>query len=532
MHPVLKRVTAVGAAAALAVSTLTLSAPHAQAAEPNATKAANFLVKNLPTSSDGAAASMTAALGLATTNDCTYAPATRTLVKQIEKNAKSYLYSGKKLNQARAANLAITVTSLGLDPKKFAGYNLVSLITKSLPADGQIGGSKSAFSQSLGLIALKRAKATIPVTLLTNLLSQQGDNGAFGYEFPAGTFNADPDTTAMGTLALKAIGQLKPQLSSATTWATDHQTSEGYWEAYSPVDSTGLVASALKATGGQDAAVAKAKAWLGGVQNADGGFPNALDAGTDSNVMATANALYLITGTSLLDVSFNLGKCPKNPPSLPKATTSCTGVWVLVDRGNGQDTVRCATKFGNGLDALKSAGFSFAKDKSGLLTRINGFPQTLVPWTPTSKYWSYWYANPKADGSWGEWQEYQLGAADSKPAKGAAEGWYWKVYTGDATTTAFTRPPKGYSSTGNVTIAGKTKVGQTLTATPGTWTPTPTKVVLQWYRSGKAISKATKATYKLTKSDVGKTITVKVTASGSGLQTVSRTSTATAKVTK
>jgi hypothetical protein len=185
MHPVLKRVTAVGAAAALAVSTLTLSAPHAQAAEPNATKAANFLVKNLPTSSDGAAASMTAALGLATTNDCTYAPATRTLVKQIEKNAKSYLYSGKKLNQARAANLAITVTSLGLDPKKFAGYNLVSLITKSLPADGQIGGSKSAFSQSLGLIALKRAKATIPVTLLTNLLSQQGDNGAFGYEFPS-----------------------------------------------------------------------------------------------------------------------------------------------------------------------------------------------------------------------------------------------------------------------------------------------------------------------------------------------------------
>ncbi len=532
MHPVLKRVTAVGAAAALAVSTLTLSAPHAQAAEPNATKAANFLVKNLPTSSDGAAASMTAALGLATTNDCTYAPATRTLVKQIEKNAKSYLYSGKKLNQARAANLAITVTSLGLDPKKFAGYNLVSLITKSLPADGQIGGSKSAFSQSLGLIALKRAKATIPVTLLTNLLSQQGDNGAFGYEFPAGTFNADPDTTAMGTLALKAIGQLKPQLSSATTWATDNQTSEGYWEAYSPVDSTGLVASALKATGGQDAAVAKAKAWLGGVQNADGGFPNALDAGTDSNVMATANALYLITGTSLLDVSFNLGKCPKNPPSLPKATTSCTGVWVVVDRGNGQDTVRCATKFANGLDALKSAGFTVGLN-SGFVNRIQGFPSVVDPksWT----YWTYWHATQNSDGTWGDWQFYSSdGAASAHPKRGEAQGWFFALFPGEGeqTTTGFTRPPKGYSASPVPTIAGKTKVGQTLTATVGTWTPTPTKVVLQWYRSGKAISKATKATYKLTKSDVGKTITVKVTASGSGLQTVSRTSTATAKVTK
>lgn len=527
MYPVLKRVLAVGGAAALTLSTLTLTAPIAQAAEPSATKAANYLVKHLPTSSDGVSASMTAALGLATTNNCTYAPAARTLVKQIEKNAKSYLYPGKMLNQARAANLAITVKALGLNPRKFAGYNLVSLITRSLPKDGQIGASKSAFSQSLGIIAMSRADAAIPVTLLTNLLGQQGSNGAFGYEFPAGTFNDDADSTALGTLALTAIGQLKPQLNAATAWATDNQTDEGYWQAYSPVDSTGLVGSALKTVGGHDAAADRARTWLGDVQNSDGGFPNALEAGTGSNVMATANALYLINGKSLLNVSFNLAKCPKNPPSLPKATTACTGVWVVVDRGNGQDTVRCATKYSTGTAALKSAGFIVGQDKSGFVNRVHGFPYTID--TTWSQYWGYWYATMNADGTWGDWQSYMEGSNTSKPKQGDAEGWFYGAYS---PTSSLASPPNGYSASPLPIITGTPKKGQTLTATVGTWTPSPTKVALQWYRSGKAISRATKTTYKLTTSDVGKTITVRLTASGSGLQTVARTSLPTAKVTK
>lgn len=528
----LKRLLAVGTAAAITVLGLSASAPTASAATgADATKAANFIVKNLPSAKDGASASMNAALSLATSGDCTYAPSLRTLVSQIEKDAKSYVYPGKKLNQARAANLAIVVKALGLNPKKFAGYNLVSLVTKSLPSDGRVGSSDSAFSQSLGIIALKRADATIPVTLLTKLLSlQDGTSGAFGYEFPAGTFNADPDTTAMGILALHTLGQLDPQVDKAVKWAQDNQTADGYWANYSPIDSTGLLGSALKAEGKD---VTKATTWLGTVQNSDGGFPNSLDAGTASDVMATANALYLINGKSLLDVSLNLSKCPKNPPKLPAATTSCTGVWVVVDRGNGQETVRCATKYGTGLDALKSAGLQLGFDKSGYLNRINGFPSVID--LTFSKYWTYWHASPNPDGTWGDWKEYGVGGNSSKPAKGDAEGWWYAPYPGsdDATTRAFPFPAKGYEDAPVPTIDNTTpKVGDTLTVTTGTWKPTPGKVAIQWYRSGKAISKATQSTYKLTSSDNGKVITVKVTASGSGYQTVSKTSAATAKVTK
>ncbi|MFT4218155.1 MAG: hypothetical protein QM619_13370 [Micropruina sp.] len=527
MHSPLRRSLAAGTAAALALTGLIQSSPWASAAgAADATKAANFIVRNLPATGDGAGASMTAALGLATTGSCSYAPAARTLVKQIEKNAKSYLYPSKKLNQARAANMAITVQALGLNPKKFAGYNLVSLVTKGLPKDGQVGSSKSAFSQSLGIIALQRAGATIPVTLLTNLLGQQDTSGAFGYENNG--FDADPDTTAMGILALKALGHLDPQVAEAVSWAKGQQKPAGYWENYSPVDSTGLLGSAL----GSGTEVTKAKQWLGTVQHSDGGFPNSLDAGTASDVMATANALYLITGKSALDASLNLGKCPKSPPSLPKATDSCTGVWVVVDRGNGQQTVRCATKYANGLDALKSAGFStktMSTNFGPFLCRIQKYPSTCT--STANTFWGYWSAEQKSDGSWGEWTEYAVGASQSKPKQGTAEGWIYGPWLNGAAPDLAT-PPKGYAASPIPTIAGTATVGQTLTATSGTWTPTPDSLSYQWYRSGKSISKATKATYTLTKSDAKKTITVKVTAEKDGYQTVSRTSAPTVKVSK
>jgi hypothetical protein len=526
MFTSLRRLLAVGTAAAVALVGFTPATTASAATQVDAAKAANYIVKNLPSAKDGASVSMTAALGLATTGDCTYAPSLRTLVSQIEKNAKAYLYPGKKLNQARAANLAIVVKALGLNPKKFAGYNLVSLVTKSLPGDGRVGSSDSAFSQSLGIIALERADATIPVTLLTKLLSLQDDaSGAFGYEFPAGTFNGDPDTTAVGILALHAVGQLDPQLDKAVAWAQDNQTPGGYWENYSPVDSTGLVGSALKAVG-KDATAAKA--WLGTVQHSDGGFPNSLDDGTPSDLTATANALYLINGKSLLDVSLNLAKCPKSPPKLPASVTSCTGVWVVVDRGNGQETVRCATKYSTGLAALKSAGFTVGADKSGFVNRVQGFP--LVIDTTFSKYWGYWHASPKADGTWGDWESYMVGAGGSAPKQGDVEGWYYGPYSDSA---SFIQPPKGYADAPVPTIDNNApKVGDTLTVTTGTWAPAPDRLAIQWYRSGKAISKATKETYVVTTSDAKKAITVKVTASGSGYQTVSKTSAATAKVTK
>jgi alpha-tubulin suppressor-like RCC1 family protein len=65
-------------------------------------------------------------------------------------------------------------------------------------------------------------------------------------------------------------------------------------------------------------------------------------------------------------------------------------------------------------------------------------------------------------------------------------------------------------------IAGKPKVGHTLTAHVGSFSVKPTHYAYQWLRNGSSISHATKSTYTLTNSDEGKHISVKVTGSRSG----------------
>jgi len=87
-------------------------------------------------------------------------------------------------------------------------------------------------------------------------------------------------------------------------------------------------------------------------------------------------------------------------------------------------------------------------------------------------------------------------------------------------------PDKEFTKAPKPTISGDKYLGATLKATVGTWTPKPTKFTYQWYRNGKAISGATKSSYKITSKDSQKKISVKVTATKAGYQTVSKTSSA------
>jgi Subtilisin-like serine proteases len=72
--------------------------------------------------------------------------------------------------------------------------------------------------------------------------------------------------------------------------------------------------------------------------------------------------------------------------------------------------------------------------------------------------------------------------------------------------------------------SGTYRSGRTLTASKGTWSPTPSTYTYRWLRNGKSISGATKSKYKLTYKDKGKKISVRVTVSKSGYTTTSATS--------
>lgn len=77
-------------------------------------------------------------------------------------------------------------------------------------------------------------------------------------------------------------------------------------------------------------------------------------------------------------------------------------------------------------------------------------------------------------------------------------------------------------STSYPTISSGYTVGDTLTAYPNTWTPTPDSFSYQWKRSGVAISGATGNTYKVTGADWGYYISVAVTGSKTGYTTVTQ----------
>jgi hypothetical protein len=69
---------------------------------------------------------------------------------------------------------------------------------------------------------------------------------------------------------------------------------------------------------------------------------------------------------------------------------------------------------------------------------------------------------------------------------------------------------------GKPKITGTAKVGKTVKASPGSWGPGGVKLSYRWYRGSKAISGATKSSYKLKSADKGHTITIKITGSRTG----------------
>lgn len=82
------------------------------------------------------------------------------------------------------------------------------------------------------------------------------------------------------------------------------------------------------------------------------------------------------------------------------------------------------------------------------------------------------------------------------------------------------------------TVSGQAQVGQQLTADAGTWTPADATFTYQWLADGTAVDGATTRSYALTAADLGKAMSVRVTASAPGRPDVTAESAATGPVAK
>jgi len=93
--------------------------------------------------------------------------------------------------------------------------------------------------------------------------------------------------------------------------------------------------------------------------------------------------------------------------------------------------------------------------------------------------------------------------------------------TVSATSTAKT-VAKGKLIVRAMRLRGTAKVGGVLRAKVRGWKPAPVKVTYRWYRGGKRIRGATKATYRVVRKDAGKKITARVKASKAGYKKMTK----------
>lgn len=100
---------------------------------------------------------------------------------------------------------------------------------------------------------------------------------------------------------------------------------------------------------------------------------------------------------------------------------------------------------------------------------------------------------------------------------------------GHGTDSVESLPTSRVATVGKVTITGTATIGSTLTTVPGSWTA-GTGFSYQWRADGVPIAGASAKTFTVGSAQAGKAITVAVTGTLSGYQTMTRTSSPTSKV--
>ncbi|MFE5339953.1 hypothetical protein ACFQ80_07010 [Isoptericola sp. NPDC056578] len=151
-------------------------------------------------------------------------------------------------------------------------------------------------------------------------------------------------------------------------------------------------------------------------------------------------------------------------------------------------------------------------------------------WSPAASRYTYqWSVNgkavPGASSSSYTIRTKDRGAKLTVTLRGTRTG-----YTTAPVTSAASVVGSPFSKAATPTITGTTRVGATLSARVGSWSPAPTARSYQWFVDGRPVSGATAATYQPTRSAHGKKITVAVRVYRAGYATTIRTSAPTAAI--
>ncbi|MEE4546164.1 prenyltransferase/squalene oxidase repeat-containing protein [Streptomyces sp. V4-01] len=230
------------------------------------------------------------------------------------------------------AKLALLAEAMGQDPHHFGGFDLITTLTGHVctaatddgacTAAGDFSQAYSTVSQSLGVLALSRAGATVPPAAVKRLLQLQCADGGFSSTLvtAAADCTSDVDTTGYALQALTLAPGHADQVAAARGYLLKAQQKNGGYQGAAGVssNSTALAVQALLATDRVRPEQARdGQAFLRSAQNTDGGFRITGAAG-DSDLRSSTQAVPALAGTPLTTLTHALAPISPsggNPPS-------------------------------------------------------------------------------------------------------------------------------------------------------------------------------------------------------------------------
>ncbi|MFF2732745.1 prenyltransferase/squalene oxidase repeat-containing protein [Streptomyces sp. NPDC058008] len=241
-----------------------------------------------------------------------------------------------------AARLALVAEATEADPRDFGGHDLIAALLDNVCAAGPDAGeptpgctAKGDFrnatygdGQALALLALLRAGAVPPAESVERLIQLQCDDGGVTGILirPGENCDGDPATTGLVALVLHEVSGQEAAVAKARAYLKKAQGENGSYPGYTgattgSVNATAYAAQALRALGDTahaDAAVS----WLSREQLDGGGF-GFEEGATDPALYATGPAVLAGAGTDLARLTTKKPD-PTGPPTTGPPTDDPT----------------------------------------------------------------------------------------------------------------------------------------------------------------------------------------------------------------
>ncbi len=201
-----------------------------------------------------------------------------------------------------AAKVALAAQAAGLNPREFAGTDLIAAVQSGFaPQTGLFGGGP--FDSALCILALTAAKETLPANAVAGLLAVRLADGSFSFNGDTTAGAGDSNTTAFVIQALVVAGA-KADIQPSLGYLRGAQNPDGGWTYQKPsqygeatdANSTALAMQALLAAGEDLQAWKNPRQVLLSLQVPSGAFIfNATTSG--ENLLATVQAIPALAAT-------------------------------------------------------------------------------------------------------------------------------------------------------------------------------------------------------------------------------------------